>query len=270
MPSLNILQKMTNFAWGQYSDDVGKALIHLGAAGWFLSAAAQLFMIANNKNIDKKEKKFLIPQEISDGIINVVLYYTICQQIKSAGEKLLETGRIMTQNTHNVLMNMSINEMCNSRDFIKTLAEKFRFLELVVSPNPKKKLKKQNLTDFFNGAIKILKEENVPEDIKKNDLIKRVFEKYNTPELKSKQIEILETAQKSFNKYKNGVGVITAVSASVLACNLITPIARNITANYFQKNSIRKDNLKQPQKQLPVSEPVYSQPVSAVFNGFRI
>ena len=74
MPKFNLLEKL----WCEYSDDVGKALIHLGAAGWFFSATAQIGMIIKNKDIDKKETRFLGPQETDDGIINVVLYYTIC------------------------------------------------------------------------------------------------------------------------------------------------------------------------------------------------
>ena len=66
----NPLQSILSKIWHKYAEDVGISLIHLGALGWFLSSAAQLAMIITNKDIDKKEKQFLIPQEASDGAIN--------------------------------------------------------------------------------------------------------------------------------------------------------------------------------------------------------
>lgn len=99
MPKASGFQNLIEKVWGQYGDDVGKSLIHLGAVGWFFSAVAQIGMIATNKDIEKKEKKFLIPQEIADGVINVGLYYSICQAIKYIGDSLAENSVIMTQTT---------------------------------------------------------------------------------------------------------------------------------------------------------------------------
>ena len=57
LPKMNLFNSTINKLWNsQYADDVGVALIHLGAAGWVLSALAQIVMIAKNKDIDKKEK----------------------------------------------------------------------------------------------------------------------------------------------------------------------------------------------------------------------
>ena len=82
------------------------------------------------------------------------------------------------------------------------------------------------------------------------------------------QIDNLKDAQRNFKKYKNGLGVITAVGASVLASNLLTPIARNITANHFQKK-LMKDKYKT--KQIETTRPVpYKMPVSNTFSKFKI
>ena len=51
MPKASGFQNLIEKVWGQYGDDVGKSLIHLGAVGWFFSAVAQIGMIATNKDI---------------------------------------------------------------------------------------------------------------------------------------------------------------------------------------------------------------------------
>lgn len=57
--------------------------------------------------------------------------------------------------------------------------------------------------------------------------------------------------------FKNGVGVIAAIAASVLASNIITPICRNIVANKCQ------DSCKKQEK-----KPVYNNmPINSVFNA---
>ena len=104
MPIVNPYNTLLSKIFNYYAQDVGKSLIHLGALGWFLSAAAQLTMIYRNKDIDKKEKQFLLPQETADGVINVALYYTICQGIKYGCEQLLERGHVFTQRSMDTIL----------------------------------------------------------------------------------------------------------------------------------------------------------------------
>lgn len=235
MPKSNILEKLAEKVWGNYSTDVGKALIHMGAFGWFLSAAAQITMIATNKDIDKKEKKFLIPQETADGIINVGLYYTICQCIKNIGDNLAENCRFITETTFNAVNSINTKDKTDISAYVKDFSEKFQKLNIIKSGA------KQNLTNFYDGCIECLKNPNLYKNLNKEDtiLLQSAFDKFNTPELREKEIELLENAKRNFNRYKNGIGVITSVGASILACNLITPIARNITANYYQKKLMK-------------------------------
>ena len=103
MPPANLLERFNNYIYKKFSNDMGASLIVLGVAGWTFSALGQLGMIALNKNIDKKEKKFLIPQEIADGVVNVTLFYTICAGIKKAVDSLLESGKILTFRTNNLV-----------------------------------------------------------------------------------------------------------------------------------------------------------------------
>lgn len=268
MPRINIFEQLANKVWnGKYADDVGIALIHLGAAGWVLSALAQILMLARNKDIDKKEKRFLIPQEIADGAINVGLYYSICQVIKNIGDYSAENIQYMTQKTNEVLQLMNPDSR-SALEFVKGFGESFRNIGLT-----KIKKQRQNLSSFFDGAINYLKGENIPEGFTPKADFKQAFENLAKGRNLEQQIDYLEDAQRNFKSYKNGVGVIAAVGASILACNIITPVVRNITANYYQRKLMKRNaDIKTPAvKQQPVQLPLsYQVPRSNTFNIFKI
>lgn len=277
MPLLkgNIFESLANKVWnGKYADDVGIALIHLGAAGWVLSALAQILMLARNKDIDKKEKRFLIPQEIADGVINVGLYYSICQIIKNIGDYMSENIQYMTKKSSDFL-NMMKPDSRSNLEFIKGFAETFRSNGISTV-----KKQRQNMSTFFNGTLNYLKGKNIPENFTMGQDFKAAFEKLANGRTLEQQIDLVEDVQRNFNAYKNGVGVIAAVGASILACNIITPIARNIMANYSQRRLMRRNariaQNEKPALQTPVAPKTYIQalrypmPKSNTFSSFKI
>lgn len=263
MPKVpNLFEKQLANVFDRYSGDVGDALIHLGAVGWLFSAAAQITMIAKNKDIDKKEKKFLIPQEVADGVINVGLYYTVCKGIKNLGNRLLENCVFITPKT-NEFMNNFNNNATSLSEFVKGVSEKI---------NNKKVLEngftRGRLTNFYKGSIAYIEklvENNFNHKYGKplNDTFSKIKDIKTAENLKNE----IETALKEFKSFKNGVGVIAAVGASVLACNLITPVARNLTANYYQKKLIERTKKRNP---ITKTATPYILPASKTFNVFKI
>ncbi len=277
MPLLkgNIFESLANKVWnGKYADDVGIALIHLGAAGWVLSALAQILMLAHNKDIDKKEKRFLIPQEIADGVVNVGLYYSICQIIKNIGDYMSENIQYMTQKSNDFLKITKPDSRSNL-EFIKGFAETFRNNGITTV-----KKQRQNMSAFLDGTLNYLKGKNVPENFTPGADFKTAFENLAKGRTLEQQIDLVEDVQRNFNGYKNGVGVIAAVGASILACNIITPVVRNIMANYSQKRLMRK-NASAVQVEKPSTANVYynktqfstlryPMPKSGTFSSFKI
>ena len=85
-----MLQNVSQYMFDNYSKDSGKLLVHLGALGWVLGSAAQIGAVIGDKNIDKEQKKFLLPQEGADAAVNVAMYYTICDVIKRGADQLVE------------------------------------------------------------------------------------------------------------------------------------------------------------------------------------
>ena len=81
-----------------FANDNAKFLFLTAALGWFLASAAQTFGIITNRKIDKDDKKFLIPQEIGDGAVNIGLYALITAPLMNITEKIMDSNVISVKN----------------------------------------------------------------------------------------------------------------------------------------------------------------------------
>jgi len=75
--------------WKAFSGDKEKLLLHAPVAGWILMGFANIAGFMLNPEIKTKEKKFLIPQEMVDGSLNIALYYTITTGFKKMAKALI-------------------------------------------------------------------------------------------------------------------------------------------------------------------------------------
>lgn len=258
MPNQSLFQKSLAKGYALYSDDVGKALIHMGTIGWACSALAQIAMIAKNDKISKKDKKFLIPQEAADGVVNVGLYYTICMGLKKYGDKLCEKGELLLRSTDKTIGKIMVNEP-TLQEYVEGKAQALFRNDKITSVEEKNALStiyEKIISEIEN--IKYVK--NKPKFEKMLFITPDSFELVKTKEARNLLIDEFKKAQSDFKSYKNGIGVIATIGGSVLACNLITPICRNIVANQFQKKYIKN---KPSQKN-------YLKVVPTTYNAFKI
>lgn len=58
-----------------------------------------------------------------------------------------------------------------------------------------------------------------------------------------------EDIKSEYRPFKNGVDVIASVTGSVISCNLVTPVARNMYASKQQKETLAKMNANKPKLQ---------------------
>ena len=241
MSKLTFLQKFNNNVFDKYSVDGGKMLIHMGALGWVLSSLAQIGVVATDKNISKKDKKFLVPQEICDGLTNVVLYYTVSQVIKGSGDYLINNGYLLTDEAYKALSFIK-DESVPSRAAIKGIKELFNNRNVV----GKKSLKKNPLACIFANCEKL-----------------EGYQKL-TPAQKNELKKMIPEVMDKIGQFKCGLGVITSVIASVIASNLLTPVARNKMAGLYQQKFLMQHDEAQKSK-------TYApQPLPAAFNTFRM
>ena len=220
---MSFSSKLSNFCqymWNHYSKDGGKLLVHMGAAGWVLSSAAQIFMLMGDKSIDKKQKKFLMPQELADAGVNVIMYYSICEFIKRGGDFLVEKGLFLSEKVAKEILNLKPSNMPELalKDWKKLFSKtelKGKLSKLLKSP--------QNL-EIFKKAASTTEKNHITEAAKK--------------------------ALNVFENHKNNVGTLSAIAASVLACNIITPIVRNKLAAKMQKKLQYNEDVETRKRQI--------------------
>lgn len=254
-----------------YSQDSGKLLIHAGALGWLFSSLAQVSVIATDDKISKKDKKFLVPQEICDGATNVALYYTVSKVIKSSGDWLINHGHLLTDDVHDALELIKKGTVTD-RECIKSIIEDWKMNHLVVSKSENQKL----LKAAGDTTSKVAPGKILADECKKP--LKAIFDHYDMTktftELSGAQQKLVKekigAAAEKIGTFKNGVGVITTVLASILASNILTPIARNKMAGIYQQNFLMKeDAARQASEKKPTYPVAMPKPVSNAFQAFN-
>lgn len=102
MSNTPFLKKTANFVYDKFSKNVGSFLLVSGIVGWMLSCVNQTVAILINDKIPTKQKKFMIPQEIADGIINTLLFAAFTRSFTKVGERLVQSGRLATKDLRNI------------------------------------------------------------------------------------------------------------------------------------------------------------------------
>lgn len=71
------------------------------AAAFGISTVAQSAGLYANKSIEKKEKNFLIIQEVVNGVLELATFMTIATKLEKLGEKLATEGKIVSKTLAN-------------------------------------------------------------------------------------------------------------------------------------------------------------------------
>lgn len=103
MANTPFVKKVANFAYENFTKHPGEFLLISGMISWAASCVNQIVAIALNKKIPKEQKYFLVPQEITDGIVNVTLFALFTRSFTRVGERLVETGRLLPKNVRTKL-----------------------------------------------------------------------------------------------------------------------------------------------------------------------
>lgn len=132
-----------NNIYKHYGQEAGKMLVHAGVITWITATASQVVAVMINKEIPSDQKKFLIPQEIADGAINILSFYLITNSLKNISCKLVSTGKWSTQAI---------------RDFVKTKAPEIKMGDIRTDLGKKFKDTKDfhNCYDVFKGGMDMI------------------------------------------------------------------------------------------------------------------
>ncbi len=78
-----------------YKDNNAKMLIHAASASWGLVTLANVVGISTSKKIEDKQKKYLVPSELADGVVNIGLFALITTGLVWAADKLANNKNLI-------------------------------------------------------------------------------------------------------------------------------------------------------------------------------
>lgn len=203
----------------EYSQDAGKMLLHTATLGWILSALGQIYGIANNEKVSKKEKKFLIPQEVADAAVNILSFYLVTNSVQNFTKSLAAKGKVITPE-------------------ILAKCEEFG-IKLGKDANGKS----INIGDAISAKIK---EYKVIVDNNKNEKLN--IDNKTITDLNIKIDKLKDFKNEKYGPFESGLRIIGNVIGAIVSGNIITPMLRNPMAAYKQKSAIEREKIEKEAK----------------------
>lgn len=136
----NLWDNLKNYIHKHYGKETGKMLVHAGVITWAAASLSQIVAIIINDKVSSDQKKFLIPQEIAEGVLNILSFYVLTNSMNNISSKLVSTGKWSTQAI---------------RDFVAKKAPKIKLGDMSVNLGKMFKENKEfhkNYDSFKGGA----------------------------------------------------------------------------------------------------------------------
>lgn len=154
-PFVKAFDSIKEWSFKKYSDDPSKMLLHTGTVAWILSAGAQLYGIHKNDKLTKDQKKFLLPQEFLDAVINITAFYILTNNLQNLTKKLATTGKVIPSKIQKYCENNAIEiGDWKKSDIGKALTEKISTAKANIDTNELKGLKEE--FDTFESGMKMV------------------------------------------------------------------------------------------------------------------
>lgn len=209
-------ESFKGWVFDRYSGEAAKMLLEWGALGWIFSSMAHVGGIIKNKEISSDEKKFLVPQEILDAVVNIGSFYILTYNLQNYAKKLVSSSKLLTPEIR-------------------------KFLDGKKIPLGKKG---PDIGKFFEDNMKIFK----------NDF--EIASKGESPVSKAEaavanlKINELASFEKKYDQFAGGIKMVGNLVGAIFSCNILTPVLRNYFASIEQKRRInsgeRPDAVKIP------------------------
>ena len=190
----NILDKLATVS----ASNMGKVLVVTSVVGWIASSAAQILGILVNDKYSKKQKQFLVPQEMMDAITNIGAYRLLTLPLRKAVGKCVSTGKLAPKP---VLDFMSKHNLLTQRGKLNfNLTKHANFSEIQQSY-----LKFNGFTDAAAALVGGVVSSNVITPIIRNKYAARKQRLYNELEDANKQPNTSYTQPYRFDDFRNHV-----------------------------------------------------------------
>lgn len=206
----NLSKSFAETVYKQFGSSSGKMLLVTSAIGVALSTLAQAGAILFNDKYSVSQKAFMIPQELTEGVISIASLFIITTPIQMLAKKYSTTGKVLTRDLKNYMQKHNIMDKRGSLDF--------------------------NLKTHIESTIDGLKNSDV--FIKSTDAEKLTTQNYYT--------NILQ----KYNVLEDTNSAIATAAGSILSTAVILPYLRNYSASYYQKINMKAYDAYQAKKQM--------------------
>lgn len=133
--------------YNKFAGNPGDLLLWTGTIGWILSSLAQASAVIFNNKIPSEQKKFLIPQELADAVVNITSFIVITRSFTKFGEHLVKSGKLATNDIRASLKELKLDANVGVKGFDITAQDEMKEL----NPKFNKELQKKYF-DFADGV----------------------------------------------------------------------------------------------------------------------
>ena len=194
----------------QLGKSSGKMLLATSAIGVGLSTLAQAGAVLFNKKYSVSQKAFMVPQELTEGIVSIMSLFIITTPLQLLAKKYSATGKILSKDLKNY---MKKNNLMNKRGNLNF-----------------------NIKDHIESSIKTLEASDV-------------FIKSATPEKEAMRLEY-QNLLNNYDSLQDSTAAIVTAAGSIVSTAVILPLLRNYSASYYQKLNMDAYHRHQAKKQL--------------------
>lgn len=194
------IRKSVNWIYKHFEKGSGAMILITSLTGMGLSTIAQTCAVIFNKKYTDKQKAFMIPQELTEGIINIGSMLLITKPTQRFVRKLVKTGKIATKKTLEYMNESGVMDKRGAKNFdIRIYIQE--------------KLAKMNKSEEFINLSAAEKESAF-----------------------SKHIDVLD----SYNVYADSISAITTTAGSAFSIAVLAPLIRNSVAAKYQKINMNR------------------------------
>ena len=194
------IRKSVNWIYKHFEKGSGAMILITSLTGMGLSTLAQTCAIIFNKKYTDKQKAFMIPQELTEGIINIGSMLLITKPTQRFVRKLVKTGKIATKKTLEYMEESGLADKRGAKNF----------------------------------DIKIYIQEKLARITKSEEF--KVIPDSEKDSFLARHIDVLD----SYNVYADSISAITTTAGSALSIAVLAPLIRNSVAAKYQKINMNR------------------------------
>lgn len=213
---INFIKNLAEKVYVIFGESSGKMLLLTSIFGILASSFAQTGAILFNKKYTDSQKAFMIPQEMTEGLVTVLSIFFITKPIQKFANKCFKSGKILSSEMVDYLKKNDLIEKRGKADF------------------------------DFSKSVK-----NIIENIEKSDAFIRA-----TSVQKENLLESHTKVLQDYEIMLDATSAIATTFAAMTSSAIVSPLLRNHVASKFQAASLNNAKKQTEQEQIVKPQPI--------------